>query len=67
MKLLSIQSDAISYDFEQAKLPGRTGWNDADVGEHDKLRPWVRGFTLHFAHDLWAGPVGYEPRASPRC
>ena len=26
IKLLSVQTSSLDYDFEQAKLPGRTGW-----------------------------------------
>ncbi len=59
IKLLSIQSDAIGYDFEQAKLPGRNGWT-TQVWGNTVSSDLVRGFTLRFAHDLWAGPVGYD-------
>ena len=59
IKLLSIQSDPISYDFEQAKLPGRNGWTTQTWG-NTISSDLIRGFQLHFAHDLWAGPVGYD-------
>ena len=59
MKLLSIQSGAISYDFEQAKEPGRTGWvtdNWANTISSDL----IRGFSVNIAHDLFDGPVGTD-------
>jgi len=59
LKLLSIQSDAVSYDFEQAKLPGRTGWTTQTWG-NTLSSDLVRGFSLRIAHDLWEGPVGYS-------
>ncbi len=65
IKLLSLQSDAISYDFEQARLPGRTGWTTQTWG-NTVSSDLIRGFSLRFAHDLWAGPVGYDTtRFSP--
>ncbi len=57
IKLLSIQSDPISYDFEQAKLPDRTGWTTATWG-NTLSSDLIRGFSLRLAHDLWDGPVG---------
>lgn len=59
IKLLSIQSDAISYDFEQAKEPGRTGWTTQLWG-NTLSSDLVRGFSLRIAHDLWNGPVGTD-------
>ncbi len=59
IKLLSIQSDAITYDFEQAKLPGRTGWTTQAWG-NTISSDLLHGFALHITHDLWDGPVGYD-------
>jgi hypothetical protein len=59
MKLLSIQSDGIAYDFEQAKRPGRTGWVSQTWG-NTVSSDLLRGFSLRFGHDLWNGPVGYR-------
>ena len=59
MKLLSIQSGAISYDFEQAKLPGRTGWA-TQTWSNTISSDLVRGFSMNFSHDLWDGPVGFD-------
>lgn len=65
VKMLSIQSDAISYDFEQAKLPGRTGWATQQWG-NTISSDLVRGLNLRFTTDLWEGPVGYDStRFSP--
>jgi hypothetical protein len=65
IKLLSLQSDGVSYDFEQAKLPGRTGWTSQTWG-NTVSSDLLRGFSLRFAHDLWDGPVGYrESRFAP--
>jgi len=62
VKLLSIQSDAITYDFEQAKLPGRTGWTTQQWG-NTISSDLVRGLNLRFAMDLWDGKAGF--RTSP--
>lgn len=59
IKLLSIQSDQIGYDFEQAKLPGRTGWTTQAWG-NTISSDLVRGFSLHVTHDLWQGQVGTD-------
>jgi hypothetical protein len=59
LKLLSIQSDAIGYDFEQARLPGRSGWTTDQWG-NTLSSDLIRGFSLRIAHDLWDGPVGYD-------
>jgi hypothetical protein len=59
IKLLSIQTSAISYDFEQAKEPGRNGWQTASL-RNQFTSDLLRGFSLSIAHDLWDGPVGYD-------
>ncbi len=59
VKILSIQSDAIAYDFEQAKLPGRTGWATQTWGNTISSE-LVRGLNLRFAMDLWEGAVGTD-------
>jgi hypothetical protein len=65
IKLLSIQSGAITYDFEQAKLPGRNGWTTQSWG-NTVSSDLLHGFSVSFAHDLWDGPVGYDStRFSP--
>ncbi|HEY2806680.1 MAG TPA: putative LPS assembly protein LptD [Gemmatimonadales bacterium] len=59
IKLLSIQSDAIGYDFEQAKLAGHTGWTTQTWG-NTISSDLLRGFSLRFSHDLWQGQVGSD-------
>jgi len=58
-RLLGIQTSSIQYDFEQAKLPGRTGWRTQAVTNQfqSDLLP---GFNLSLTHDLWDGPVGTD-------
>jgi hypothetical protein len=57
IKLLSIQSGSISYDFEQAKLPGRTGWVTS-TWSNTLSSDLIRGLSLSITHDLWDGTVG---------
>jgi hypothetical protein len=59
LRLLSLQSDAIGYDFEQAKEPGRTGWTTQTWG-NTVSSDLIRGFSFRFAMDLWDGPVGQQ-------
>jgi Tat protein translocase TatC len=59
LRILSISTSAMTYDFEQAKQPGRTGWvNDAITNSF--LSDLVPGFSLSLSHDLWAGQVGTD-------
>lgn len=59
LKLLSIQTSPITFDIEQAKQPGRTGWQTKFLSNQftSDLLP---GFSLSMTHDLWDGPVGYD-------
>ncbi|KPJ86442.1 MAG: hypothetical protein AMS18_15585 [Gemmatimonas sp. SG8_17] len=59
VKLLSIQTSGIAYDFQQAKEPGRTGWTTGSI-QNTFTSDLLRGFTLSLSHDLWDGPVGYD-------
>jgi hypothetical protein len=59
VKILSIQTSGISYDFEQAKEAGRNGWTTQSV-QNTVTSDLLRGFTLSFSYDLWDGPVGYD-------
>ena len=59
LKLLSIQSGGMTYDFEQAKIPGRTGWA-TQTWSNTISSDLVRGFSMNFSHDLWDGPVGFD-------
>ncbi|NIQ86058.1 MAG: hypothetical protein GTN83_14835, partial [Acidobacteria bacterium] len=59
VKLLSVQTSSVSYDFEQAKEEGRNGWRTQTLTNRltSDLLP---GFTLSLTHDLWDGPVGFD-------
>jgi hypothetical protein len=59
LRLLSINTSPITYDFEQAKKPGRTGWV-TDAVTNSFLSDLVPGFTLAVSHDLWEGQVGTD-------
>jgi hypothetical protein len=59
MRLLSISTSAISYDFEQAKQPGRTGWATQSI-TNSFLSDLVPGFNLSLSHDLWRGQAGSD-------
>ncbi len=64
-RILSINTSAFSYDFEQAKQEGRTGWTTQTLN-NVLASDLVPGFTLNVAHDLWDGPVGVKgTRFSP--
>lgn len=58
-RILSISTSGLSYDFEQAKKPGRTGWITSTISNtfQSDLLP---GFNLNTTHDLWDGPVGTD-------
>lgn len=57
IRLLSINTDPIAYNFEQAKLPGRTGWQTQTIG-NTFASDLLPNFSLRLVHDLWSGPVG---------
>jgi hypothetical protein len=58
-RVLSINTSPISYDFEQAKKPGRTGWV-TDAITNSFLSDLLPQFTLSLTHDLWRGAVGMD-------
>ncbi|HZN96676.1 MAG TPA: twin-arginine translocase subunit TatC [Gemmatimonadales bacterium] len=58
-RVLSINTSAISYDFEQAKKPGRTGWATESI-TNSFLSDLLPQFTLSLTHDLWRGPLGFD-------
>ncbi len=58
-RVLSINTTAIRYDFEQAKKPGRTGWVDDQIN-NSFLSDLLPQFTLSLTHDLWRGQVGTD-------
>lgn len=59
LRLISITTSPVSYDFEQAKHPGRTGWATQTV-TNSVLSDLLPGFNLTLTHDLWRGPVGFD-------
>jgi len=59
IRLLSINTSGVTYDFEKAKKPGFTGWATQSV-TNSILSDLLPGFTLSFAHDLWRGAVGAD-------
>jgi Tat protein translocase TatC len=58
-RILSINTSGLSYDFEQAKKPGRTGWTTSSLTNtfQSDLLP---SFDLTLTHDLWRGAVGFD-------
>jgi hypothetical protein len=65
LRLLSINTDPIAYNFEQAKKPNQVGWQTQVVG-NTFASDLVPNFSLRVSHDLWDGPVGLETsRFSP--
>ncbi len=59
LKILSIQTSSIQYDFKQAEEPGRNGWRTQTLS-NALTSDLLRGFSLRFSHDLWDGPVGFD-------
>ena len=59
LRILSISTSSITYDFEQAKEPGRTGWTTESIS-NSLLSDLLPGFNLSLTHDLWDGPVGTD-------
>jgi hypothetical protein len=58
IKLLSIQTSGVSFDLEQAKKPGRTGWATGTLG-NTFSSDLLRGFSFSTNHDLFEGRYGY--------
>jgi Tat protein translocase TatC len=59
LRLLSINTSSISYNFEQAKQPGRVGWQTQTL-DNTLASDLLPGFSLRIAHDLWRGQVGLD-------
>jgi hypothetical protein len=59
IRLLSINTTPISYDFERAKKPGLTGWVTGTI-TNSFLSDLLPQFTLSLTHDLWRGVVGTD-------
>ncbi|MEO8029364.1 MAG: putative LPS assembly protein LptD [Gemmatimonadota bacterium] len=58
-RILSITTSPLIYDFEQAKLPGRTGWQNQTMTNTFQSE-LLTGFSLSIQHDLWDGVVGTD-------
>src|SRR6266478_1302519 len=59
IRLLSISTSGIGYNFEQAKLPHHTGWQTPTL-TNTFLSDLVPSFQLSISHDLWKGQVGTD-------
>ncbi|MFN2570600.1 MAG: LPS-assembly protein LptD, partial [Gemmatimonadales bacterium] len=59
IRLLSISTSAISFNFEQAKIPGRVGWQTQGMS-NTFLSDLLPGFQLSISHDLWKGQAGTD-------
>ncbi|MGH7568232.1 MAG: twin-arginine translocase subunit TatC [Gemmatimonadales bacterium] len=59
VRLLSISTSPVSYNFEQAKKPGLTGWQTQTLS-NTFASDLLRGFSLQTTHDLWLGQAGTD-------
>src|SRR5207247_1545409 len=59
IRLLSINTSSIAYNFEQAKIVGRTGWQ-TQMLSNTFASDLLPGFSLQTTHDLWRGPAGLK-------
>jgi hypothetical protein len=59
LRLLSINTSSVEYNFEAAKLPGRSGWQTQRL-TNSFSSDLLPGFQLSLLHNLWDGPVGYD-------
>ncbi len=59
IRLLSINTSAVGYNFEVAKQPGRSGWQAADM-TNTMNSGLIQGFDLTLTHSLWDGAVGTD-------
>jgi Tat protein translocase TatC len=59
IRVLSINTTPISYDFERAKKPGLTGWVTETI-TNSFLSDLLPQFTLSLTHDLWRGVAGTD-------
>jgi hypothetical protein len=57
IRLLSISTSGVSYNFEQAKDSGRVGWQTQTL-TNTFASDLLPGFNLQLTHDLWRGQVG---------
>jgi hypothetical protein len=65
LRLLSINTSGIAYNFEQAKQPKQVGWQTQAIS-NTFASDLLPSFSLSVTHDLWDGPVGRDTsRFSP--
>jgi len=58
IRLLAINTSGVSYNFEQAKIPRRTGWQTPSIS--NTITSDLLPFQLSISHDLWRGRVGTD-------
>ncbi len=59
IRLLSINTSPLQYDFEQAKKEGENGWRTQTM-TNSFLSDLLPGFNLSVTHDLWRGRAGSD-------
>jgi Tat protein translocase TatC len=59
IKLLSINTSAIGFNFEQAARPGRSGWQMQNL-DNFFVSDLLPGFQLRTSHNLWKGDVASD-------
>ena len=65
IRLLSWSTSPMSYNFQQAKQPGRSGWQTQTM-TNTFASDLLRGFSFQVTHDLWTGQAGLaSSRFSP--
>jgi len=65
IRLLGINTSGLSYDFEQAKQEGKSGWTTQTI-TNTIMSDLVPGFNLSITHDLWVGEASSDTaRLSP--
>lgn len=62
LRLLSISTSPLVFDFEQSKQPGATGWVSQTIS-NTILSDLIPGFNVSLTHDLWRGRAGVDTSA----
>ncbi len=62
LRLLSLSTSAVEYNFELAKQPGRTGWQTQRL-TNSLSSDLVPNFQLSLTHNLWRGQAGVDTSA----
>ncbi len=58
-RILGWQTSPVTFDFEQAKKPGRTGWVTQNMSNTFQT-DLIPNFSLNLTHDLWQGVAGTD-------